>query len=234
MTIAITGATGSLGRLVIDELLSRVDADRVAATALDLPSSHDMQKEKQPLGPRRSRRLGRVWAPGVAVSVAAHLAVLLAFTTAVPTPTIFSVEPSLPPVVVSLSPPPPLLPEARPDPPPGAEAPAAAPADPAPATLAPTRPIPRPPAAPRAPRPVPQDIAPLPVATATGHTRRTAATATSTGRAVALPLSTAFAACRAALRLTLWRGTNTRAQFGQLGRINLTIRAAQPLLEPFG
>ena len=42
MTIAITGATGSLGRLVIDELLSRVDADRVVALVRDTSKAADL------------------------------------------------------------------------------------------------------------------------------------------------------------------------------------------------
>ena len=103
---------------------------------------------------------------GVAVSVAAHIGLLIAFMTAAPERTIFSVEPMPEPVNVSLTPPPPPLPVAEPDPPPGPAAPSQAAEPPAPATLAPPVPRPRPPAAPRAPRPAPAAVEPLPVAAA--------------------------------------------------------------------
>lgn len=42
MTIAITGATGHLGRLVIDELLTRTDADQIVALARDTSKAADI------------------------------------------------------------------------------------------------------------------------------------------------------------------------------------------------
>ena len=42
MTIAITGATGSLGRLVIDDLLSRVPADQIVALVRDTSKAADL------------------------------------------------------------------------------------------------------------------------------------------------------------------------------------------------
>ena len=42
MTIAITGATGNLGRLVIDELLSRVAADQIVALVRDASKAADL------------------------------------------------------------------------------------------------------------------------------------------------------------------------------------------------
>ncbi|MFD6878062.1 MULTISPECIES: SDR family oxidoreductase [unclassified Streptomyces] len=42
MSIVVTGATGSLGRLVIEELLSRVPADRVAAVVRDEEKAADL------------------------------------------------------------------------------------------------------------------------------------------------------------------------------------------------
>jgi len=42
MSIVVTGATGSLGRLVIDELLDRVPADQVAAVVRDKDKAADL------------------------------------------------------------------------------------------------------------------------------------------------------------------------------------------------
>ncbi|MFG2984121.1 SDR family oxidoreductase [Streptomyces sp. NPDC048258] len=42
MSIVVTGATGALGRLVIEELLSRVDADRVAVVVRDEKKAADL------------------------------------------------------------------------------------------------------------------------------------------------------------------------------------------------
>ena len=42
MTIAVTGATGQLGRLVIDELLTRTSADQIVALARDTAKAADL------------------------------------------------------------------------------------------------------------------------------------------------------------------------------------------------
>lgn len=42
MSIVITGATGALGRLVVEELLARVDADRVAVVVRDKEKAADL------------------------------------------------------------------------------------------------------------------------------------------------------------------------------------------------
>ncbi|MEU9301628.1 NmrA family NAD(P)-binding protein [Streptomyces sp. NPDC048269] len=42
MSIVVTGATGALGRLVVEELLSRVDADRVAVVVRDSKKAADL------------------------------------------------------------------------------------------------------------------------------------------------------------------------------------------------
>lgn len=42
MTIAVTGATGQLGRLVIDELLARTSADQIVALARDTAKAADL------------------------------------------------------------------------------------------------------------------------------------------------------------------------------------------------
>lgn len=142
------------------------DAGCVVTKASRLPPSAESETENRPGGTASRGRLRRAWAPGVAVSLAAHLAVLVAFLTVAPEPKIFSVEPTPEPIILSLSPPPPPLPVAEPDPPPGPAEPSLAAEPPAPATLAPTPPRPRPPAAPRVPRPAPPEVEPLPVAAA--------------------------------------------------------------------
>lgn len=131
-----------------------------------MPPSAESQTEKRPILRGRTKRSRRAWAPGLAVSVGAHLAGLAAFLTVSPTPPIFSVEPSREPVIVSLTPPPPPLPVAEPDPPPGPAKPSQAAEPPAPTTVTPPTPRPRPPAAPRTPRLASPEVEPLRVVAA--------------------------------------------------------------------
>ncbi|WGM32195.1 hypothetical protein [Brevundimonas sp. NIBR11] len=142
------------------------DVAGVALYGSHLPSSAESQTRNPASQTAATRRPGRRWLTGAAVSLGVHLAGLLAFLTVAPAPTIFSAEPPPEPVIVSLAPPPPPLPVAEPDPPPGPAEPSQAAEPPAPASLAPTPPRPRPPAAPRPPRPAPPEVEPLPVAAA--------------------------------------------------------------------
>ena len=139
------------------------DVPGVAVRVSDLPSSDESQTRNPASETAATRRRGRRWMTGAAVSVAVHIGLLIAFMTAAPERTIFSIDPAPEPVIVSLSPPPPPLPVAEPDPPPGPVEPSQASEPLAPATLAPTPPRPRPPAAPRVPRPAPAEVEPLPV-----------------------------------------------------------------------
>ncbi len=134
-----------------------------------MPPSDDSETGKTASGIggiEPSNRSRRAWLPGVAVSLVAHLGVLIAFVSAAPEAAIFSLPAAPTPVAVTLTRPPPPLPEAEPDPPPGPAEPSQAPDDPAPATLAPTLPTPRPPARPRLARTPPPTVETLAAAPA--------------------------------------------------------------------
>ena len=128
------------------------DARAPLPPTCDLPSSDDSQTGNSAVQAREagaSNRPRRGWLAGVALSAAAHFAVLLAFVSASPPLPIYFPTDAPASVAVTLTRPPPPPSVARPTPPPGPAQASPAPAGSASATPVPTPPTPRPPARPR-------------------------------------------------------------------------------------